>query len=468
MRPISPDLLAKLNSNMQTPANNAQPRMSVQVSRARSAVVDSTYWTVETIRTKTDLGDISLAPRRLKPYGRPDRIYEIHVDNGIVKTTIREYPDLLSGGWQHQFDLGPGMAVAVSFDGEWELWRKKWRLKTVEKPWIMWVSDSNILYAQHWDDETTRVELATGVLKVKAIRGWKNFSIEADDQGIVAAYIKLDGSVHYRNYCRQGDGTSTWEAERAFTAFTGVAVNINLYLLNDFRMGFVIQNNANQISIHTSVRNWAGMATPVEKLTAGITDIEFTVIPVEYSVGYENEYISAALTDIWFNVAEPIYPAPIEAENPSKSEVVLVLKFNHEIDYDLTLVKDAFVVKDSLNTVFAITSTEAGVDNSELVFNMANFGSASGDMFIVYDRTLIELDCLNQGSRFAVESFSFEFTPDLAPPVGYENENLTVAITDINFTVTKVDYINAYETENITAGITDISFVVTKVGSNPL
>ena len=77
MRNISPDLLAKLNTNIQTPANNAQPRMSVQVSRARSAVVDLTYWTVETIRSKAGLGDISLAPRRLKPYGRPDRIYEI-------------------------------------------------------------------------------------------------------------------------------------------------------------------------------------------------------------------------------------------------------------------------------------------------------------------------------------------------------------------------------------------------------
>ena len=128
MRQIGPDLLLKLNSNEQTSANKSEPKMSVQVSRARTTVMDSTYWTVETIRTKSGLGDISLAPRRLKSYGRPDRIYEIHVDDGVVSTAIREYPDLLKDGWQHQCELGPGYAVAVAFDGDWELWRKKWRL----------------------------------------------------------------------------------------------------------------------------------------------------------------------------------------------------------------------------------------------------------------------------------------------------------------------------------------------------
>ena len=93
MRSVNSLMEEKLKSDQQTPANKAAPQMSIQVSRARSTIMDSDYWTVETIRQKTGLGDVSVAPRRYKPYGRPNRIYEIHVDNGVVGTSIREYPD---------------------------------------------------------------------------------------------------------------------------------------------------------------------------------------------------------------------------------------------------------------------------------------------------------------------------------------------------------------------------------------
>ena len=57
--------------------------------------MDSTYWTVETLREKEGLGDLSIAARRMKAYGSPDRLYNIYVDNGIVKTAMRDYPDYL-------------------------------------------------------------------------------------------------------------------------------------------------------------------------------------------------------------------------------------------------------------------------------------------------------------------------------------------------------------------------------------
>ena len=79
MRSVTPHLNEKLTSTQQTPANKADPKMSIRVSRARTTVMDSDYWTVETIRTADNLGDISLAARRRVPYGSPDSIYEIHI-----------------------------------------------------------------------------------------------------------------------------------------------------------------------------------------------------------------------------------------------------------------------------------------------------------------------------------------------------------------------------------------------------
>ena len=144
------------------------------------------------------------------------------------------------------------------------------------------------------------------------------------------------------------------------------------------------------------------------------------------------------------------------------------LLFNHLIDYDLSNVKTAFSVKDSTNVQFNILSSSPGVDNSEIVLTLVNFNGAKGNMFVTYDRNVIELDCLNQGSRFAVEGFTVEFTPELVPLEVFESEHLNTSIVDVSFTVKQVYYNNRFEQETIISGITDVGFIVTKVGSSPL
>jgi len=391
MRQIGPDLLSKLNSNEQTAANKSEPKMSVQVSRARTTVMDSTYWTVETIRTKAGLGDISLAARRLKAHGRPDRLYEIHVDNGEVKTTLREYPDLQKDGWQPGFELGAGTAVAIAFDGEWELWRKKWRLKTTEKPWIFWVDGVGDLYTQLWDDLGTRVKLASGVAKVKAIRGWKNFSIQANDQGIIAAYIKTDGSVHYRNYCRQADDTTIWEVERALSSFSGTALNLNLFITNDYRMGFVIQNSANEISWHITERNWAGMAITPEYIKANVGGT-IELVEIEKINVYNDEYITAsvggaveylyAMSDNAFRSAENFSIEMInEEEQPYQN---WGFRIRVRTAHDMTSLDYLdFTLKDSNNVNFAITGI-IKADVREYEFTTGDFNNAYGNLILSF------------------------------------------------------------------------------------
>ena len=104
MRNISPSLNEKLKQQNQTHYNNANPKMNITIARARSSIIDSSYFNIEKIRTKEGIGDISIAARRLRPYGSPDRLYEIHIDNGIAKTAIREYPD--EEEVKSQFDIG--------------------------------------------------------------------------------------------------------------------------------------------------------------------------------------------------------------------------------------------------------------------------------------------------------------------------------------------------------------------------
>lgn len=467
MRNLPQSIIDKLNSKHQTTYNNSNISMDVYVTRAKNTVDDSTYWTVETIRETSGLGEISVAPRHFRPYGPPNRIYEIHVHNGEVKTAIREYPDRLKDGWQDQFSLGTGTSVAIAFNGEWQRYRNLFRLVTEEKPYVSWVDGNGDLWVQKWDEHDTKFQLSSGVSKVRMIRAWKNTVIHYLDQGVVVAYIKTDGKVYYRNYCIQEDYTEIWEPERELTDFTGTAVNVNLFITNDYRMGFVVEDSMGQVHWLVTPRNWGGMASPAEHLATSITDITFEVVPITYHDTYGDEHIETGITDVWFNVAEPIYPEVLSISNDD--EYTIRIKFSHIIDYDLSAVGPAFSVKDSLETSFDIVSTSAGVDNSELVLTLVNFNGASGNLFVTYDRTVVELDCLNQGSRFAIDSFTYEFTPDLTPPEGFAEENLNVTVTDITFDVTQVHYSNAYNGgENLETSIMDISFVVTKVGHNPL
>lgn len=401
----------------------------------------------------------------------PPEIYAIGLVDGIATVKAVQNKDYIDEAvWDTKAVIGEAIECAIEFDGKFHVTENKYIFETFNEPWLFWVTPTNTLYAQHYTDESTRIVLAENVLKITAIRGYRNTEHIDNDQGLVAMYIKSDKLVYYRSYCLYKDvDTRIWENERSVAEFVGEAVSLTSFRTNDYRVGFNIEDINGTTTTLITTRNWVGLASPQEYLSVGIKDITINVIPIKYYDEYSNEKIDVGISDIWFNVAEPIYPIPISAKNPDKSIYQIVLKFSHKIadDIDLSTVKNAFTIKDSLNTNFAILSTQAGADYSEIIFTCAVFGGASGNMFIAYDRTVLELDCLNQGSRFAIESFNYEFKPDLVPPEGHALEYLQVGIKP-TFTVTQVNYRNGYaNTDNISIGIIP-TIIVTKVGSNPL
>jgi len=316
MRSTPPYLMEQLHKKIQTIGSDANPKMEIAVSRSKTTVTDGDYWTSETIRNINGLGDISLAPRRFLPYGPPNRIYEIHVRDGIVSTSIREYPDKLNSGWVDQFVLGPGENVGLAFDGHWVQHRNTWRLVTDEKPWIFWVDNQGVLWGQHWDDPESKIELSTGVNFVTSIRGWKNTVIDELDQGIIVGYIKTDGTVWYRNYCIQPNDIIAWEYEKQLVEFVGSALSLNMMIANDYRMGFIVESSTNEISWYITNRNWGGMAVGPENVTAAITDINFSVLPVTYHDTYDVENITTGISNITFDVLyASLYNSFVSLEN---------------------------------------------------------------------------------------------------------------------------------------------------------
>ncbi|QGT99496.1 hypothetical protein SYNTR_0903 [Candidatus Syntrophocurvum alkaliphilum] len=267
MRRIPPSLKEKLSKQEYTKYQNSEPQIEVTIARARSSIQDTNYFNIETIREKVGISEVAVAIQRLLPHGSPTGIYDIHIDNGIAKTSKREYPDKYAEGFINQFEIGPAKSVAIAFDGRWELNRiNQWSIRTFLKPYIFWVEEDGNLFTQLWDEEETRKELAVNVSKVKAIRGWKSVGIPTHDHGVIAAYIKEDGKVYYKNYSEQEDGNYRWENERVVEEFTGIAQNINLFITNDYRVGFMIENVLGITSWVITSRNWAGMAISPERI----------------------------------------------------------------------------------------------------------------------------------------------------------------------------------------------------------
>lgn len=461
MRSVPSELLEKLHKNIQTKGSQAQPKMNVAVARAKTTVTDSSYWTVEKIREKTGLGDIAVAARRYsKHYGRPDRLYEIHVDNGQVKTALREYPDLTKAGWQDQFTLGPGTDVAIAFDGEWELYRKVWRQRTHENPWIFWVDDLGVLWGQLWDDETTLVELATGVSKVTAIRGWKELDNGLNDQGIVVAFVKTDGTVWYRNYCIQVDLTYIWEAQGQVTGFTGTATNVGLFLTNDYRLGFLVENTLGKIWWLVTGRVWVGMAIERDNLSANFTDITIDVIPITYYETQTTEYLTSSISEIDFQVCPATFDMAQVTITQAKrvSEHQIRLTFSHNILY-ANLSSNNFYVENK-----TVDYVSYGLTTKDIVINVIESLPSVGVFNIQHTSGILRVD-VTDICKPLLNTFSVVATGD--PPI--TEENLQITLDNVTFTVLPVNYrYSKSRDENIKVTLMDVSFVVTKVGNNPL
>ena len=78
-----------------------------------------------------------------------------------------------------------------------------------------------------------------------------------------------------------------------------MAVDLNLFVTNDYRTGFVIEDNLGKIHWIITERNWAGMAIRPDTITANPVDVKIDFIPIKYYDGYiEDTLIRAVPTEI--------------------------------------------------------------------------------------------------------------------------------------------------------------------------
>jgi hypothetical protein len=386
-----------------------------------------------------------------------------------------ENPDYNASLWRTMHTVtGSVTDICVEFDGWWEqdYSVRKNRLVTDSTPWIFYV-ESGVLYGRYGDE--LPVELSEDAVKISSVRGWVPLDGDhTNDQGIIVGYTKTDGSVCYRAYCKQIDGSKIWETEQAISFFGTSCDSISLFRANDFRVGFAATRSG-ELYWTLTHRNYAGMSVWTDKVTTAISELSIAVTPLSYWDSYvPDEYITASVGLAFLGAAEPVYPELVSLSNAQNDYRILV-KLSHPVEQDVTsnTIRDRFSVSDSLSTTFAITSTSAGADASEIYLNMVNFSAAKNPMTVVFDSGASEgvpsyLTVANGGLSFDVPSFSASFTALIEPPKLYATENITAAISSMTFIASLLTYHSRYRSEQITAAVSSVNVVVTKVGSNPL
>lgn len=204
--------------------------------------LDAGYLAKRTMDVGLIVQDISVC--QLPEESSPSSIYAVGIDtDGVARVRRRVYSSNAAIVWEPVYSLTKAKAAAIEFDGDFVLRTDSafYTLECYEQPYVFWIDTKNDLYVQLGPDEGTRLKLASNASALSAVRGFKSFMYPEQDQGLIVAYI-VDGSVYYRNYCMQSDGTYKWEYEKQVTDLGSNNTHIHIHRLNDYRVGFVATN----------------------------------------------------------------------------------------------------------------------------------------------------------------------------------------------------------------------------------
>lgn len=317
-------------------------------------------------------------------------IYAIGLVDGKATVKVAENKDYIDDViWETIEILGEAKECAIEFDGDWTKIVGQYRFETEEKPWAFWIDNNNILWGQHLLDNSTKIELSSEVVKLTAVKGYRNIIFTDKDQGLVVMYIKEDGLVYYRNRILSTQGIYVWDNEVLVEQFVGIAVNVRSFRTNDYRIGFIIEDTDGISTMLLTDRNWAGVAIAMDTLTVAPATLEVDLIPIEYYEGFEYELLTVAPAELevdlrcalTHNDFFDIHNEPITLIDEFEEEYedwgkVLIFTTDHRL-YDISA--GDFELIGQYTSYYPDTITEIEYKKYRLTFDGTNNFNNAGD-----------------------------------------------------------------------------------------
>lgn len=225
--------------------------------------IDGGYLAQRVLDVAMDVMDLAI--RQISSSDGPDEIWIVGNDAGKTLVRKRDYnEENVNVTWTAVAAMGYFKAGAIEFNGQWVLRAAagKYTLNTEEVPYLFLVTEEGQLWAYHGPNDEVPFLLDTSVTMVRACRGFSSIDYPEQDQGLVVAYLKEDGTAWYRQFIwdvnlqdyqwhyAEQIGTDTWD-------------HINVSRLNDYRVSFQLSNSEKNLWIYSD-RTWVGQATPPE------------------------------------------------------------------------------------------------------------------------------------------------------------------------------------------------------------
>lgn len=394
-------------------------------TRAIMYTIDSAHMAERLLNSFYMIDDIT-AKTQITSF-EPTLLYTVGIVDNVA--TIRHIAPNAVGisNWTVDFIIESVKAAAIEYDGLWVASITGRHFVTEDVPVLFYTDMSDILWTQLFDSET-RTQLATDVVKVSAVRGWRYISeITSNDTGLIVAYIKTDGKAYYRQYVSLPDVTAYWTAEELlpFTLAVEPLITISCGRVNDYRISFTVEDSESN-----------GYALFTRRYYQADT-VESTTIEVEEEV-------------IQIGLAENIIVAPQEIWNTSNTETFV--RFNYPL-ITFTDKQNAFKFIDANSVQKNVLATEKYDDYTiKLIHN--SIAGFTPDLSIIFtnadtDGIYGPITVAHGTTTFAVQSFSMVFAAIDFSPKGFSTDLAWVSDAGISVTVTGISIKSAYANENV-------------------
>lgn len=279
-------LIDRFNNNIQTEANNNDPRPLVYITRNKTAITSQRYWE-KTLITSTVGTRSSIAVRRPGGSFMADMIFTAQVESGdaVIRKAEPKY-NLNDMVWT-TVDIIPNVSeLSIMFDGYMKMVDGIVETYTTgDLPYVFYVDSSNSLQYVNLDDEDIYGTISDDAVNVATVRGLYAEAIGMDD-GIWCFYTNTLGEL--------------WEAQ----ILGGVVVELTQ-----------IPNKPSGVTTWLDV--WAGNTFDYRIILQlkGDDGIVYTLLSKSRPSGYSlNEYLRVANIKVTGKIGE-IPPVPLYAEN---------------------------------------------------------------------------------------------------------------------------------------------------------
>lgn len=415
-----------------------------------------------------DIGSVAydITVRKTEAESQISYIYAICIDDGICIVKKCQYQDTPGAAWIGEATLGNAIDAAIEFNGLWDLTYQPYIFNTDESPWVAILRPNNEVYVKRLDDTTTEQLLAVDAIAIAMIRGWDNTWDPGTDQGLVVGYVKSNGTVYYRAYCRQSDNSFMWEAEYQLSQFIGTAIDINLFKTNDFRIGFNVLANTGITYTYITKRNWPGMSVPPEYVTADVIGLTASITPIKYTdTEMKDEYVT---TNVKFMDCL-LSKTGTETYSISKSGFIDTTHMFIEYSCPIVVEEELTAYFTMSNSTNLITNVAADPDNNKrLILTVRDPLKLYIAATVNYlGGALLRAIVAPMWQPHIYTAYTVEITA--MPPEA--NEYVTAGVLSLTAMTQRVYYSDYGDQMNhgyVTADVSSLTITATKVDNNPI